>query len=248
MTGTGDAFGQRVHNDDCDVKLTNLLRHAQRSTSRVLVLLCFLAFNGLLARTDAVRECPADTNPTRSGNATATDARPTPTVKDSDKATNRRKPTITCARDKTVECTSAWSFDPPAACETCGQVTITIVSTSTNFSGHCGQTFEATRTWRVANEGGNFAECQQKVTVEDAATPTITCVGNKTVECTATWTFDPPAARDTCGNVTLTVVSTTTNITGHSGQTFDATRIWRATDDCGNFVECSQQVTVQDTR
>jgi len=49
---------------------------------------------------------------------------------------------------------------------------------------------------------------------------------------------------DTCGNATITIVSTVTNFTGHCGNTFDATRTWRATDGCGNFAECSQTVTL----
>src|SRR5439155_13063445 len=41
-------------------------------------------------------------------------------------------PVITCATNKTVECGSAWTFDPPTASDTCGTNTITIVSTTTN--------------------------------------------------------------------------------------------------------------------
>ena len=33
-------------------------------------------------------------------------------------------PTIVCAPPKTVECTSAWSFDAPTASDTCGFVTL----------------------------------------------------------------------------------------------------------------------------
>jgi len=47
--------------------------------------------------------------------------------------------------------------------------------------------------------------------------------------------------------VTITILSTVTNLTGHCGNTFDATRTWRATDACGNFAECSQKATAVDT-
>ena len=47
---------------------------------------------------------------------------------------------------------------------------------------------------------------------------TLTCSSNKTVECSSTWTFDPPTATGGCPNsqglppnVTIVVVSTTTN-------------------------------------
>src|SRR5207237_1156274 len=156
-------------------------------------------------------------------------------------------PTITCVPNKAVECTSAWSFDPPTATDTCGNVTISILNTVTNLTGHCGNTFDATRTWRATDACGNTAECSQKVTVEDRTQPTIICVPDKTVECTSAWSFNAPTASDTCGSTTITILSTVTNLTGHCGNTFDATRTWRATDACGNTAECSQKVTVVDS-
>src|SRR5207247_2020980 len=157
------------------------------------------------------------------------------------------KPTITCVPDKIVECASPWSFDAPTASDTCGNVTITILSTVTNLTGHCGNTFDATRTWRATDACGNCADCSQKVTVQDTTKPVITCVGNKSVECTSTWDFDPPVGYDTCGTATITIVGTVTNTAGHCGNTYDATRTWRATDACGNTADCSQKVTVVDT-
>src|SRR5206468_4070442 len=147
---------------------------------------------------------------------------------------------------KTVECTSGWSFDPPTASDSCGTVTVTIVGTVTNLTGHCGNSFDATRTWRATDACGNTAECSQTLTVEDHTPPTITCAPNKTVECASNWTFDAPTATDACGNVTITIVGTVTNLAGHCGNTFEATRTWRATDACGNTAECSQTVTVED--
>src|SRR5439155_2925272 len=155
-------------------------------------------------------------------------------------------PTITCVPNKTVECTSAWSFDAPSASDTCGTVTVTILNTVTNTAGHCGNTFDTTRTWRATDACGNTADCSQTVTVEDHTPPTITCVPNKTVECTSTWAFDPPTASDTCGTATVTILTTVTNTVGHCGNTFDTTRTWRATDACGNTADCSQKVTVED--
>src|SRR3989442_752423 len=156
-------------------------------------------------------------------------------------------PRPSCANDKTVESATPRTFDPPTASDTSANATVTIVSTSPNPAAHCGRTLDATRTWRATDECGNFAECSQKVTVQDTTKPTLACVGDKTVECSSSWTFDAPTASDTCGNVTLAIVSTTTNTVGHCGDTFDATQTWRATDECGNFAECTQNVIVEDT-
>src|SRR5204862_457307 len=155
-------------------------------------------------------------------------------------------PTITCPGNKSVECTSTWSFDAPSATDTCGTATVTILGTVTNFTGHCGHTFDATRTWRATDGCGNTVECSQTVTVEDHTPPTITCVPNKTVECTSAWSFDAPTATDACGAVTITVVGTVTNLTGHCGNTYAATRTWLATDACGNTATCVQTVSVRD--
>ncbi len=156
-------------------------------------------------------------------------------------------PTITCAPNKMVECTAAWTFDAPTASDTCGGVSVSIVGTTTNINGFCGNTFSATRTWRATDACGNTAACSQTVTVVDTTPPVITCVGNKNVECTSAWTFDSPSASDTCGTVSVSIMGTTTNIIGFCGNTFSATRTWRATDACGNIATCSQTVTVVDT-
>src|SRR5207249_12297194 len=131
-------------------------------------------------------------------------------------------PTITCVPNKTVECSSVWDFDPPTASDTCGNVTITILSTVTNTVGHCGNTFDATRTWQATDACGNTSECSQTVTVEDHTPPTITCV-SKTTECTSVGFFDPPTASDRCRTVPSTILRTATNITGHGGHTFHDT-------------------------
>src|SRR5205823_4708008 len=158
-------------------------------------------------------------------------------------------PVINCSNtNKVVELGIAWSFDPPTASDIGGSPTITIVSTSTNTAGHCGNTFDATRTWQATDGCGNFSRCSQTVVVVDTTVPVIACSNtNKTVEQGAAWSFDPPTATDNSGSSAITIVSTVTNTLNHCGSTFDATRVWQATDACGNFSRCSQTVVVVDT-
>src|SRR5207249_9409603 len=101
-----------------------------------------------------------------------------------------------------------WSSDAPSATDTCCNLTLSIPNTVTNPAGHCGNTFDATRTWRATDACGNTADCSQKVTVEDHTPPTITCVLNKTVECTSTWSFGAQERREGDGNVTLATLNT----------------------------------------
>src|SRR5258706_3638282 len=143
----------------------------------------------------------------------------------------------------TVEQGAAWTFDAPTATDNSGSNIITIVSTITNVAGHCGSTFDATRIWHATDACGNSSSCSQKVTVADTTVPVITCSStNKTVEQGTAWTFDAPTATDNSGSNIITIVSTVTNVTGHCGSTFDATRTWAATDACGNSSTCSQKI------
>jgi len=87
-------------------------------------------------------------------------------------------PTITCAPNKTVECGTQWSFDPPTATDNCSgsagtpSVTIAVVSTVTN--GTCPEII--TRTWTATDACGNTsAPCSQTVTVADTTPPTLDC-------------------------------------------------------------------------
>src|SRR5205085_7672733 len=142
---------------------------------------------------------------------------------------------------------AACTVDAPTATDS-GIATITILSTVTNVTDHCGSTFDAMRTWQATDACGNSSVCSQKVTVVDTTTPVITCSStNKTVEQGVAWTFDAPTATDNSGSATITILSTITNVTGHCGSTFDATRTWQATDNCGNSSSCSQKVAVVDT-
>lgn len=154
-------------------------------------------------------------------------------------------PTMICAGNKTVQCASAWEFDPPTAVDGCtgNNLPVSVLSTVTN--GLCPQV--ATRTWAATNScDTRFATCSQVVTVEDVVPPVLTCATNKTVECGAAWDFDEPTAFDACcgTNLTLAILSTVTN--GDACQTI-ITRTWQATDCCTNSLTCSQTVTVADT-
>src|SRR5207253_5257384 len=119
------------------------------------------------------------------------------------------KPAISCAADKTVECTADWTFDAPTASDTCYSATVIILSTTTNTTGHCGNTYDATRTWRATDDCGHVGDCHKTVTIIDTTKRAISCAADKTVECTAAWTFDAPTASDTCGSATVTILSTT---------------------------------------
>lgn len=156
-------------------------------------------------------------------------------------------PTVVCSSNKIVEAGTPWTFDPPTFSDNSGLVEITAVNTVTNITEGCTNTFVATRTWTITDACGLFATCVQTVTVVDTTDPVINCSVNRTVEIGTPWTFDTPSVSDNGGVVSLVIVSTTTNRVGFCGDTFEATRIWMATDGCGRSGTCSQTVTVRDT-
>src|SRR5205814_6249710 len=121
-------------------------------------------------------------------------------------------PSISCVANKSVELGVAWTFDSPTA-----NYLVVVVSTVTNMVGHCGNTFDATRTWQATDPCGNSAQCSQAVNIVDTTAPVINCSStNKTAQLGATWTFNPTTATDNGGTkLANTVFSTITNSLVH---------------------------------
>ncbi len=120
---------------------------------------------------------------------------------------------------------------------------IIFVDDVVNGSG-CPMTI--TRTYRATDDCGNFAECSQTITVDDQIPPQIACPTDLTVECMG----DVPAqdigmvtASDNCGAAPL--VEWVSDSPAGSCPTI-ITRLYRATDDCGNEAFCQQIITVDD--
>ena len=128
---------------------------------------------------------------------------------------------------KTVICGSVWDFDTPTALDACsGLRPVSVVSTETN--GTCPQVLS--RTWHAADFCRQSTNFTQIVTVLDPG-PSLTCAGDKTVECGSAWSFDEPMASDSCcAEVVLRILGTVTN--GACPQ--QVTRTWMAWDCCGN--------------
>jgi hypothetical protein len=143
---------------------------------------------------------------------------------------------FTSAANQTVEIGMGWTFATPDIYGGSGSVTLSPMSTETNFT--CGNCFSAKRVWQAIDAVGHTAQCTQTVTVTDTTSPTLAVPAAKTVASGTAWTFDSPTVTDAGGSVTITVLSTVTN-----GST--ATRMWSATDPCGNVNTGSQTVTVQ---
>ncbi len=106
-----------------------------------------------------------------------------------------------------------------------------------------------TRTYRVADDCGNFTDVIQTIVVNDTEDPTITCpadisINNDPGICGAVVTYPEPVGSDNCVGVT------TTQTAGlPSGSTFPVgttTNTFVVTDAAGNTATCSFEVTVSD--
>ena len=127
----------------------------------------------------------------------------------------------------------------------------TDTATPTTF---CSPGNTITRTWSVTDAAGNTTTKTQLITVEDKTNPQITVPPDKTVQCggnTFPYTvgLNPgtgtATASDNCGG-TISITYTDSSPVGNSCDNA-ITRIWKATDGCGNFSTGTQIIRITDT-
>ena len=141
---------------------------------------------------------------------------------------------IGCPSNVTVECDA--STDPADTGR--ADPGATYVDTT---NGTCPEII--TRVWTLTNDCGNADSCTQTITIVDTTPPTITGVPADTnISCDVGIPGYSVGASDNCSTPSLSF-SAVTN--GSCPQVI--TRIWTATDDCGNSSTASQVVTIADT-
>ena len=144
----------------------------------------------------------------------------------------------------TLACTGTPSFTAPTASDACNAPTVNLLSSFTTGNS-CS--FTLSRTWDATDACGNHSAIRsQSITMVDLP-PSIGPAGsNATIVCSGTPTFTAPTASDACGAPTVNLLSSFT--TGNSCS-FTLSRIWDATDACGNHSATrSQSITVVDNQ
>ena len=106
------------------------------------------------------------------------------------------------------------------------------------------------RTWTATDAAGNAASFVQTITVISTARLVIKCPPNLTLQCGAGITSDKTGKATAttaagCGPVTITFQDTSGNQIPPVVKVI--TRVWTATDACGNRVTCPQIITIVDT-
>ncbi len=151
-------------------------------------------------------------------------------------------PVLLCPADVTIDCTSA--RDPSVtraaeavpACE--GAVELTFADEE---SGECPRVIR--RTWTATDVCGLTNTCVQTITIEDTTPPTLECEADVVASCTDA--AQPGIAPVVFDNCDLDVQLSFEDIEG-DGCLGAVTRVWTATDACGNSSTCTQTVQLQD--
>tara|TARA_R110002050_G_scaffold264536_1_gene405413 strand:- start:22051 stop:24735 length:2685 start_codon:yes stop_codon:yes gene_type:complete len=153
-------------------------------------------------------------------------------------------PTITCPANIVVNndagnCSAVVNYTPPSnPCAT------TVTQTAGLPSGSAFPVGITTNTFQATNAFGSTT-CSFTVTVVDNENPTITCPSATTIntdagQCTSTASIGTATGTDNCGTPTIT------NDAPASFPIGNTTVTWTSTDGAGNFVTCTQVVTVVD--
>ncbi|WP_208420037.1 HYR-like domain-containing protein [Paraflavitalea devenefica] len=143
--------------------------------------------------------------------------------------------------DATVQCGSIPAIATVTAADNCDPtVPVTMTETNTVVDG-CGT---ITRTWTATDACGNTATATQTLTVGDNTPPVLYGVpADATVQCDAIPTAATVTATDNCDPTVPVTFGETSTVADGCGT---ITRIWTATDACGNTVTATQTLTVVD--
>src|SRR5206468_1685327 len=148
-------------------------------------------------------------------------------------------PSITCPAAVNASCASevpAPDTTVVTASDNCGGDPVVTFVNDTMSASNCFNQFVITRTYRATDLCGNHADCTQTITVQDITAPSITCPATVNVTCASGVPAPDIAlvtASDGCGPVTVTWLSDTMSASNCPNR-FLITRIYRATDLCGN--------------
>lgn len=161
-------------------------------------------------------------------------------------------PTIVCPADTVIVplsgCTAVVNFVEPVPTDNC-DMTLNVICSSISGSVFSGIT---TVTCAVLDDAGNLASCNFTITIPDTLAPTFPngCPADITVvsasgNCGANPTWADPQVMDNCLQ-SPTLVSVPPSGTFFAAQVDPYLVIYTATDDLGNSVTCTFNVTVTD--
>ncbi|MGB4850000.1 MAG: SdrD B-like domain-containing protein [Saprospiraceae bacterium] len=160
-------------------------------------------------------------------------------------------PIITCPSNITVFCPATPVFATPIATDGCDPSVI-ITFTDVTFAGSCPDQYIINRTWKATDHCGNFSTCIATIQYKDETAPSITCPVNITINCqedNSSVHTGLATATDNCSSVLVTQTQTSSqnpDVDACDHYTYVISRLWTATDACGNSTSCMQTINVRD--
>lgn len=160
-------------------------------------------------------------------------------------------PLVTCPANITITCTQSTqpsNTGTATSTDNC-DMSPAVTFTDVTVSGACPQEYVITRTWKSTDDCGNTATCNQVITIDDNVLPVINCPANITIQCTANTLPANTGSATATDNCNASPLITFSNIItdGTCPQEYIITRIWTASDGCGNSSTCTQIITVDDS-
>jgi large repetitive protein len=148
----------------------------------------------------------------------------------------------------TVECDNVPDPATVTATDNCDP-NVTVTYNQVITPGACPENYTITRTWVAIDNCGNAASHAQTIVVEDTEAPVLVGVPEDVIaECTG-GSVPPVAtvtATDNC-DTNVEVVFSETRVDGSCPDNYTLTRMWTATDNCGNSASGVQVISVGDT-
>ncbi len=151
----------------------------------------------------------------------------------------------------TISCTSPLpAVGLPTASDNCDNQVDIVYLGEWNMNSTCPGTYQLLRYWQATDNCGNWALASQTITVQDNQPPVFTSVPPAvTIDCQlALPPIGTATASDGCSNFTQVTFLGQTRTDGSCLYNYTITRVWRATDLCGNAATASQVITVRDNQ
>lgn len=155
---------------------------------------------------------------------------------------DEQAPVTTCPPDASISC--AYSNASPSVTGT-AEVYDSCLSYELNYEdspmeGACPKNF--VRTWTAIDLCGNIGSCEQDISLIDLMVPVVSCPNDTLLSCGTQ--AEPSAtgwatAIDFCNSVDVTY----TDFESTSDCGSELTRLWTATDLCGNSNTCNQTIS-----
>lgn len=146
--------------------------------------------------------------------------------------------------EPTINCFDDVNSVFPVAHDLCDD-SVEVIYYEQVMEGFCSNSYDIFRVYRAFDDNGNQVVESQIIHIVDEIAPQFTFLPqDTTVSCNEPFIFGEPVIQDGCGQSSLIYETIESDSTSECF--YQSTRIWYATDECGNVNTATQTVTFQD--